>query len=111
LRSLSPGLYERRAMVVEHEHCLPVRLIALVLPEQQAEALRRQNQRQARDKGRTFSQEALSSGRLRLAGEDFATGWLVNNDTAVGRPAGLAVGPDNALYISDDLAGIIYRVT
>jgi Transposase DDE domain len=59
LRSLPPGLYERRAMVVEQEHCLPVRLIALVLPEEQAEALRRQKQRQARDKGRTLSPEAL----------------------------------------------------
>lgn len=59
LRTLPPGLYERRAMVVEQEHCLPVRLIALVLPEEQAEALRRQKQRQARDKGRTLSPQAL----------------------------------------------------
>jgi hypothetical protein len=59
LRSLSPGLYERQAMVVEQEHGLPVRLIALVLPQEQAEALRRQKQRQARDKGRTLSPEAL----------------------------------------------------
>ena len=59
LRSLPPGLYERQAMVVEQEDCLPVRLIALVLPEEPAEALRRQKQRQARDKGRTLSPEAL----------------------------------------------------
>jgi hypothetical protein len=59
LRTLPPGLYERRAMVVEQEHSLPVRLIALVLPEDQAEALRRQKQRQARAKGRTLSQQAL----------------------------------------------------
>jgi Transposase DDE domain len=59
LRTLSPGLYERQAMVVEQKDCLPVRLIALVLPEDQAEALRRQKQRQARDKGRTLSPEAL----------------------------------------------------
>ena len=59
LRTLPPGLYERQAMVVEHEDCLPLRLIALVLPEDQAEALRRQKQRQARDKGRTLSPEAL----------------------------------------------------
>ena len=38
LRPLSPGLYERQAMVVEQEQGLPVRLIALVLPEDQAEA-------------------------------------------------------------------------
>lgn len=59
LRSLPPGLSERRAMVVEQEHCLPVRLIALVLPTEQAEALRRQKQRQARDKGRKLSEQAL----------------------------------------------------
>ena len=38
--------------VVEQEGCVSVRLVALVLPEDQAEALRRQKQRQARDKGR-----------------------------------------------------------
>lgn len=59
LRTLRPGLYERQAMVVEQEGCVPVRLIALVLPEEQAEALRRQKQRQARAKGRTLSAEAL----------------------------------------------------
>jgi len=59
LGTLSPGLYERQAMVVEQKDCLPVRLIALVLPEDQAEALRRQKQRQARDKGRTLSSQAL----------------------------------------------------
>lgn len=59
LRTLPPGLSERQAMVVEQQHCLPVRLVALVLPTEQAEALRRQKQRQARDKGRTLSPEAL----------------------------------------------------
>jgi hypothetical protein len=59
LRGLRPGLYERQAVVVEQADCVPVRLIALVLPEEQAEALRRQKQRQARDKGRTLSAEAL----------------------------------------------------
>jgi hypothetical protein len=59
LRTLSPGLYERQAMVVEQQGCVPVRLIALVLPQEQAEARLWQKQRQARDKGRTLSQEAL----------------------------------------------------
>ncbi len=59
VRPLPPGLYERRTMVVEQQDCLPVRLIALVLPQEQAEALRRQKQRQARDKGRKLSEEAL----------------------------------------------------
>lgn len=43
--------------------------------------------------------------------EDFATGWLHPETFDVaGRPVGLAVGPDGALYISDDKAGAIYRI-
>ena len=41
--------------------------------------------------------------------EDFATGWLTP-DGAVGRPVGVAVGGDGALYVSDDRAGLIYRI-
>ncbi|HZR40489.1 MAG TPA: PQQ-dependent sugar dehydrogenase [Ktedonobacteraceae bacterium] len=43
--------------------------------------------------------------------QDFATGWQVNNNTVTGRPVGLAIGPDGALYISEDAGGVIYRVT
>ena len=44
--------------------------------------------------------------------EDFATGWL-NEETfdANGRPVGLTIGADGALYISDDKGGIIYRIS
>jgi glucose/arabinose dehydrogenase len=44
--------------------------------------------------------------------EDFAVGWL-DNETgeASGRPVGLAVGPDGALFVSDDKGGFIYRIT
>ena len=43
--------------------------------------------------------------------EDLATGFLPAGATdALGRPAGLAVGADGALYVSDDKAGFIYRV-
>ncbi len=46
------------------------------------------------------------------AAEDFAAGWLSLSENAVyGRPVGLAVGPDGALYVSDDKGGFIYRVT
>ncbi|NUM46428.1 MAG: sorbosone dehydrogenase family protein [Anaerolineales bacterium] len=41
--------------------------------------------------------------------EDFATGWLADNFVS-GRPVGLAVGPDGALYVSDDKGGFIYRI-
>lgn len=43
-------------------------------------------------------------------GQDFATGWLVHG-SAWGRPVDPAVGPDGALYLSDDRAGVIYRIT
>ena len=42
---------------------------------------------------------------------DFVSGWLDDNSKMVtGRPVGLAVGPDGALYISDDKANLIYRI-
>ena len=41
--------------------------------------------------------------------EDFLSGWL-KDDVVSGRPAGLAVGRDGALYVSDDNKGFIYRV-
>jgi len=44
--------------------------------------------------------------------EDFATGFLPGDGgDALGRPAGLAVGSDGALYVSDDKSGYIYRIT
>ena len=43
--------------------------------------------------------------------EPFATGFLPEGaQDALGRPAGLAVGADGALYVSDDKAGFIYRI-
>jgi glucose/arabinose dehydrogenase len=41
--------------------------------------------------------------------EDFITGWL-KDEAVSGRPAGLATGPDGALYVSDDNKGFIYRI-
>ena len=41
--------------------------------------------------------------------EVFATGWL-SDGRVDGRPVGLAVGPDGALYVSDDRGGFVYRI-
>lgn len=40
---------------------------------------------------------------------DFVSGFL-KDDTTIGRPAEVAQGPDGAIYIADDYAGVIYRV-
>jgi glucose/arabinose dehydrogenase len=50
--------------------------------------------------------------RGQIAGppRDFLTGFLKDSDDASGRPVGLAIGPDGALYVSDDKAGVVYRV-
>ena len=50
---------------------------------------------------------------------DFATGWLNINSTvqnqvqaqAWGRPVDVIAGPDGALYVSDDRAAVIYRIS
>jgi len=42
--------------------------------------------------------------------EDFATGWL-EGTSAWGRPVDLVVGRDGALYLSDQGAGRIYRIS
>jgi glucose/arabinose dehydrogenase len=43
--------------------------------------------------------------------EDFAWGWLAEGGGQRGRPVDVITGPDGALYVSDDQAGIIYRIT
>lgn len=43
--------------------------------------------------------------------DDFITGWLSENKKKIyGRPVDLKFGPDGNLYISDDAAGIIYKL-
>lgn len=41
--------------------------------------------------------------------EDFITGWLLNQEAALGRPVDVKFF-NNALYVSDDKAGVIYRI-
>jgi glucose/arabinose dehydrogenase/mono/diheme cytochrome c family protein len=50
-----------------------------------------------------------ASGRCEIFADGFA-GADPSPDKAAHRPTGVAVGPDGALYISDDVTGRIYRV-
>jgi glucose/arabinose dehydrogenase len=42
--------------------------------------------------------------------ETFAEGWL-NGDSVSGRPVDVQVMPDGSLLVSDDFAGVIYRIS
>ncbi len=50
----------------------------------------------------------VADGKV-TAYEPFAAGWLVR-ESSWGRPVDLLVMPDGALLVSDDHAGIIYRI-
>ncbi len=47
--------------------------------------------------------------------QDFITGWLASGETKhgrwMGRPVGIVIGSDGSMYLSDDAAGVIYRIT
>jgi glucose/arabinose dehydrogenase len=51
-----------------------------------------------------------ASGNCEVFADGFA-GAIKSPDKAAYRPGGLAVGPDGALYVSDDQHGRIYRIT
>jgi glucose/arabinose dehydrogenase len=43
--------------------------------------------------------------------QDFMTGFVLSQKQVWGRPVGIAVGQDGALYVSEDGSGTIWRVT
>ena len=53
----------------------------------------------------------VAGGRPTGAVEDFVTGFVdAASGRVLGRPVGLAFGPDGALYVSDDKSGFVYRI-
>ena len=45
-----------------------------------------------------------------VAATDFATGWQDAEGNRWGRPVGIVVAPDGSLVVSDDEAGLLYRI-
>lgn len=52
----------------------------------------------------------FNSGRPSDSGREFLAGWL-RDGKAWGRPVAPLVGPDGNLYLSDDRADVIYRIS
>jgi len=50
-------------------------------------------------------------GNQAVSYEDFASGWLSAEGDRWGRPVDVQVAPDGAMLVSDDMAGVIYRIT
>ena len=53
----------------------------------------------------------LKNGRAAGEYEDFLTGFVTKDGKVWGRPVGVAVGNDGALFVSDDGSKTIWRVT
>ncbi len=53
-----------------------------------------------------FGPDGTAQGR-----EVFAEGWLLDNGNVLGRPVDVAQMPDGALLVTDDHAGLVYRIT
>ena len=43
--------------------------------------------------------------------EDFITGWLVSKSKTLGRPVDILALSGGVAYLSDDKAGVIYKIT
>lgn len=52
----------------------------------------------------------IENGQVAGEVEDFATAWLLENYDSTGRPVDVVVAADGALLVSDDKAGLIYRI-
>jgi len=43
--------------------------------------------------------------------EDFISGWLKKNGSPSGRPVDIEYSPEGELYLSDDLLGVVYKIS
>lgn len=55
----------------------------------------------------TISEDGTTASDYR----PFVTGWLQNDEAVLGRPVDVALLPDDSLLVSDDFAGVIYRIS
>jgi glucose/arabinose dehydrogenase len=59
--------------------------------------------------------ELDNKGQPKGGAQDFITGWLAPDEKRkgrwMGRPVGIVFGGDGSMYLSDDAAGTIYRIT
>jgi glucose/arabinose dehydrogenase len=53
----------------------------------------------------------LSNGKAAGTYEDFMTGFVVDNKGVWGRPVGVTLGNDGALYVTDDFSGSVWRIS
>lgn len=52
----------------------------------------------------------FAEGGEYIGQEDFISGWLTGDNSSLGRPVDIRILQDGVLYISDDKAGVIYRL-
>lgn len=50
------------------------------------------------------------NGKVDGVSEDFISGWLTDDGDVLGRPAGIIIR-GSAVYLTDDKAGVIYKIT
>ncbi len=53
----------------------------------------------------------MANGNATGENEDFLTGFVNADGTVWGRPAGVAMGADGALYVADDASNSVWRIT
>jgi glucose/arabinose dehydrogenase len=53
----------------------------------------------------------VTNGKAKGTYEDFMTGFVVDNKGVWGRPVGVTLGNDGALFVTDDFSGSVWRIS